>query len=301
MNIKPETLLTVYCLRHLPSNTNVQGYGPADTELIEKQSYDKAMIELVEAIGINNIDLVIRGTLKRHRQTFDSVLGKAGYHGELIEDGSLNALISGPLVEAKGSTTEKKYNLSRFETNGSLYTIEIADGIKIAFDPKQMGIFPFDPLYSLAYISKPLREIVFPDEQTLASFQDIGEIVENYQTNLVKIFKSHLEVYSRPLTVVTISSCSADAFNLEYSHYGTVGENMVSPTASKQTPDMPGTDSIIQLHRTRFGSENRLLFPQNHDEVMILGYDSKNLEEGLDKLTAFEGNIKIETLRRHLS
>ena len=74
------------------------------------------------------------------------------------------------------------------------------------------------------------------------------------------------------LNIVVVSSCSANGYNLEYSSFGTIGENFLGV----------------------YGSEQRPIFPQGHDEIMILGYSKKDLTEGRIRLRAIEGNVKLK-------
>jgi len=273
-----EPLLTVYAVRHLPSLQNVAGFGPVDSDLAAGfENYRSSLIDLVKNLSGQGLDLVVSGDLKRHKGTAD-VLREAGYKGEIIEDTRLNAVMSGQLLEQPAVVTEREYNLERFRANH--YKLYVSPDGKIKFDPSELGIYPFNSLYSFAYFDRRLRQLVFQNDSSLTSFQNIRGNIERYQPQLIQ---SVIESTS-PLTVLSIGSCSPNAFNLEYCLFGTVGENLVTLSRGGL------------LRPTRFGSENRVIFPQGHDEVMVIGYRKEDLEAGRDRLVAIEGNLKIQGL-----
>jgi hypothetical protein len=282
---RKENLLTVYGIRHLPSEQNVAERGPGDTKLAEgNEEYKSKLIALVEALSEKGIDLVIAGNLIRHKQTTEGVLKESGYVGEVIEDTRLNAFMSGPLQENKAEDTEIQYGLHKFKPNqGSIY-----QGSEISFDPAEMGIFPFVPLYSFAYFSRDLRKRVFPDVANLPDFDMIKHSTEEFQAGLVTLLKSHLAQSSEPMRVLAISSCSAAAYNLEYSLFGTIGVNIIEK----------GANGVY--HPARYGTENRALFPQQHDEVNIFCYTSEDLSRDSRRLSVIDGNVKIDALVKRL-
>ncbi len=259
-------LLTLYFIRHQESVQNRQGFGERDTELTEEE-LKKEISQLVKSI--ENLDCILTGTLKRHTQTLERIKEEVGYNGIIIPDDRLNAVLSGQMFEQPPIETEQTYQLDRFQpgSDGLCY-VELPDGREISFDPVKMGIYPFNSLYSGAYFDRDLRQAVFPGDQTLASFDEIGRRVCDFQESVIE----KADKASKPLNIVVVSSCSSSGFNLEYSAFGTIGCNMSQ----------------------NFGSEQRRIFPQDHDEVMVLGYTKKDLYYGRESLRPIEGNVKIK-------
>jgi hypothetical protein len=192
-------------------------------------------------------DLIIAGSLKRHQETLDILLRTAGKDLPFKEDYRLNAFFDSPLLTLPAKETEEAYGLRRFKEG-----IPTSHGILNAKDAK---VFPFDPLYCQAYLDKELRGIVFPGDRTLIPFSEIETRVKGFQEDL-KV--------SGARRVLLISSCSATAYNLEYAAFGTIGERI----------------------RECYGSENKPLFPQQHDEMAIIGIG------GDGKVYVKEGNSR---------
>ena len=269
--METDRILTLYFLRHQESVQNKYGFGKADTHLTEQgRERVSNLSRLVSAIGVGNIDHILTGTLQRHHQTLGGLLERIGYHGEIIPDERLNALFSGPLLELPAAETERRYQLDRVRAGSDgLCAVELPEGRTIHFDPAKEGIYPFDPLYCGAYFDKGLRQAVFPHEPTLPSFHAIAKQARNLQGDIIR----RANESPKPMHIVAISSCSPSGFNLEYATFGTVGKNM----------------------RTPFGSEGNPVFPQNHDELMVLGYTRDDASSGRKRLRAIEGNVNIDS------
>lgn len=266
MNKDNNLILTLYFLRHQQSVQNEQGFGDRDTELTEKGRESASNLsQIVRAI---KPDYLMAGTLKRHIQTLQRIRKDIMYNGNIVFDERLNAMFSGSLLKQPPEETQRKYNLGRFKPGkDGLCHVQLPDGKEKSFDPKALGIYPFNALYCGAYSDRDLREVVFPDDNTLTSFDEIEKQVRSFQLDLIEKEKNS----AKPLKIVVISSCSTSGFNLEYAAFGTIGENIFA----------------------EFGKEQKPIFPQDHDEVMVLGYSKKDLADDKKDLHAVEGNIKI--------
>jgi hypothetical protein len=262
MNKSNEPILTLYFLRHQQSVQNKQGFGDKDTELTEQGRESASNLsQIARAV---NPDIIMAGTLKRHEQTLQRIA--TGYKGDVVFDERLNAVFSGPLLSQPPEETQRQYNLDRFKPGkDGLCHVQLPDGREKSFDPRALGIYPFNPLYCGAYFDRDLRVVVFPDNTTLTSFDEIEKQVRSFQADLIE------KDSTKPLKIVVVSSCSASGFNLEYAAFRTIGENIFA----------------------KFGREQGPVFPQDHDEVMVLGYNKKDLVDNKKDLHAVEGNIKI--------
>ncbi len=276
MGTESERILTVYLTRHLPSEQNVAGRGPVDTPLAK--GFKGIRASLVELVKKVNPQLVISGTLQRHEQTTGKVLKKAGYVGEVEYDHRLNAVLDTPLVTKNPKKTEKKYDLLRF-TPGEDGLYE-NDGGVLKFDPEELGILPFDPLYSAAYFHIGLWPIVFSDHDWPMDNWTVDRNIKMFHRDLIKRFGNS----EYPVGVVCFGSCSANALNLEYALFTSIASNLYSENGSDV------------LRPTKYGSEDRVMFPQQHDEVMTLGYTRADQKRGRERLRAIDGNVKIDGL-----
>jgi hypothetical protein len=251
-------MLTLLSMRHLPSVQNVKGRGEANTPLTE--GTDASSIAEV----LKKADILLTGTLKRHTQTTNDAVEIAKYDRKIIQMPELNAALSGPLLEHPRMLTEAAYGLSHFAPNdGDLYR-----GNGVAFDPKELGIFPFDPLYCYAYWDKGLRDLVFPGDKTLKPLDKILDGVIKFQTQVLGLVEGKT-------TIASIGSCSANAVNMEFATYQTVGENMVQ------------TDANGVMRPWKYGAN--VVFPQQHDQVMIFGNNDHCI-------TPVRGNTYIQEL-----
>lgn len=259
MSTFPEDkILTVYLLRHQESEQNLKGHGDTDSDLTERgQEEISTLVQLVNAIGVDNIDSLIAGDLKRHTQTDLLLREQTAYKGQTEIDPRLNAVVSGKLCEQPAEITEQEYDLARFaNTRFKGMTAE------------QAKVFPFDPLYSMAYLDKEIRAMVFPNEESLTTLKEIEHRIKTFQQELItSVINS-----SKPKTIVCVSSCSPNGFNLELAAYQTIGENMYKTS----------------------GSENRPIFPQQHDELIILGYSARDMTQGRSTLKHVDGPVKIQ-------
>jgi len=279
---KDNLLLRAYFMRHQESQQNAEGRGESDTPLTDEGRRNaRELAKVFNFPGFGPIDIVIAGTLSRHDQTLNEMLDNSGYQGEVLRDSRLNAIFgSSPLLQQPAEATVAQYDLDRLKAGeDGLHHAEDSLG-KFRFDPAALGILPFDPLYCRAYEDKRLRQLVFPGEDTLPSFDSVDTRVAGIQNEL--ICKS-AESSGRPVNVLVVSSCSPNGFNLERAAYGTIGENMsVSYSAD-------GDVSIA-----RYGVEGRPIFPQEHDQLMVLGYTEQDRSEGRERLRVLEGNRKID-------
>ncbi|NQU98671.1 histidine phosphatase family protein [Candidatus Woesearchaeota archaeon] len=263
-------LLTVYFLRHQESVQNKQGYGEFDTKL-SKEGKRNADItsRLLTHIGVDNIDLLISGTLKRHKQTTQLITEKVNYEGEVLFDERIQALVHSPILENPPEQTMDKYDLHRFQRGEDSYCrVTLRDGTEVSFDPEASKVNPFDPLYSDAYFDRQIRKAVFPNNRTLPSFASIERKVRSFQRSMIERVDP-----LKTQNIVLVSSCGPAGVNLEYSIFGTVGENLFES----------------------FGSEDNQLFPIQHEEMMILGYTQQDLADKRKSLRPVEGNVGIET------
>ncbi len=264
--IPENSLLNLYLLRHFPSIQNIQGYGSENTDLASREDKEvKDIITLIkEVIGFENIDKIILGKLERHKQSFEQIFPEGTGDIPYSQENRLTACFAGPLVENIPEQTEIEHNLKRFEAG--------ADGLYHdvsckSFDPAATGVFPFDALYSGIYVDRVLRSIVFPDDTTLTSFEDIEKQVLSLHRSLIEKAVEK----GKPLNILGIGSCSINGFNLEKAAYCTTGKNM--------------------LHT--YGTEGRIVFPQQHNELMVLGCTEQDMNDEIAHLRAYEGNVKI--------
>jgi len=236
--------------RHQESIQNATGKGGYNTPLTPA-GINKAR-ENVSPLLSMQPNLIISGNLTRHEQSLDAIVKHVGGNVEVVEDERLNALFGGKIIDQDPKETEMQYQLEQYMNDSR-------------FDAKKMKVFPFDNFYSSIYMDKAIREIVFPDETSLTSFEEIRERIVGFQNYLIE------KANKKPTKALIISSCSPAAFNLEYAAFGTIGQNIYTP----------------------FGSEHKELFPMDHDEIMILGWRT-----GDDKLHAIEGNVKLKNYLR---
>ncbi len=267
MQDNDDFLLKAYFFRHQESVQNEKGHGAPDPDLTLNGKKNASDIsKFIEKIGVEKIDAIIAGNLKRHDQTLKIVLNDTKYKGTIIEDPRLNAVFSGHLLENSKEISEQKYDLRKFKTkNGELYYNKESN---ILFNPIEEKIYPFDPLYCAAYFNKNLRNIVFHNEKTLTSFKIIKENIISFQKEII----GQITDTQKTRNIVIISSCSPAGFNLEYALYNTIGENMSQ----------------------EYGKENNPIFPLNHDQVMILGYTRDDLNQKRKNLRPIIGNTTIK-------
>lgn len=260
VELDEQEILRVYALRHLQSFDNLRGFGENDSGITEQgKIVIDDVIALIDQIGVDNIDMIMRGDLKRHRESFDQLIERISYEGETLTDERLNALYKCPLNDDDGEITEREHDLARFKAEKD-YTI---DGKQFKFNPENTGVFPFDPHYSSVYVDRKLRELVFPNNTTLRTFENIEERTRSFQEGLIEFLKH------KPMNVLLIGSCSSLAFNREYAEHGTIGENQVDY------------------------EKGNLHFPLDHGELIVFGYSKRDLEKERTRLHLVQGNIKI--------
>ena len=142
-------LLTTYFVRHQESVQNKQGFGPSDTDLTEEGKQNvRDIVKLFNHVGVDNIDYIFCGDLKRHDQTLNALLDQIDFKGHIRFDEKLNAFFNHPMLEGDPEKTEKEYDLARFKRgDNGLYEIRLSDNKTLGFDPQGTGVYPFDPLY----------------------------------------------------------------------------------------------------------------------------------------------------------
>ncbi|HIH38766.1 hypothetical protein J4460_03240 [Candidatus Woesearchaeota archaeon] len=258
MEVPPGSAV-IYLLRHLPSLQNRQGHGGYNTPLAECSEEREKLLAFIHSLG--TIDLLVSGTLDRHLGTTNAIIEDIHYEGTTLFDNRLNAVLNSPLTEKSAEETTKRFHLDRFAPD--------ADGVYrregIAFDPGEMGIFPFDPLYCRAYLSRQLREEVFPDEQTLPSFDTLTFKTREVYSRLIEAVKRFQS--NPPMVILSVGSCSSNALLIEYATQRTIGEIIVQPDGDGifRPGIVYGDPALIPPSVPR-----NPLFPQQHGQVSAL-------------------------------
>lgn len=263
-------LLEAFFTRHQESQQNADEDRDWNTSLTDegKQSAERNA-KLLDGTTLGKVDIVYAGTLDRHDQSLDLMLRRSKYGGEIIHDPRFNAVQKGsPLFEDPTEVTVHRFGLDKFAPGSDgLYHAEDEFGA-LSFDPVAIGVFPFNPLYCMAYWDRRLRSLVFPGEESLRPIEEIEKDVVGVQKELIQKASSSSR---KPLRVLAVSSCSPNGFGLEYAAYGTVGENIIG----------------------NYPEDGNSIFPQEHDQLMVLGYTERDLAEGRKRLRVIEGNVNI--------
>lgn len=276
--------MMLYLTRHLESTQNDKGFGEVNCELTEKGKKNAAINrQLVNAIGVKNIDWVISGDYIKHKETTRGILEGTGYDGPIVFDSRLVSIPAGPILEDSPEKVEKDYNLGIFNPEagferikmedgriityeGNLCNVEIPDFGVVSFDPKEEGVFPFNQ-YFRGYIDEGVKRAVFPhDTQTFPSFDKVRDDVKNFHEELVEKVREN----DKPLAVLGVGSMSINALVFEYALRQTVAEN-----ARGKFNGMP-------------------IYPQGHNDVMVMGYTQEDLVECRNHLRPITCNVPID-------
>ncbi|MCA9485765.1 MAG: hypothetical protein KC506_02890, partial [Nanoarchaeota archaeon] len=130
------------------------------------------------------------------------------------------------------------------------------------FNPATLGIYPFDKFTCRVHLNKRLRDLIFPKDKTL---EKVTQDVTSFHKDLIK----------NRGQVLAIGSGSSNELLAEYAQYGTIGEhilNYVSPTKQR-------------------------IFSQQPNEIITLGYTSRDLEESRERLRLLEKNVPIQNYK----